>query len=313
MPAWIRSCLADASDWGWLADGRLGVLIDGNSEDNALELERRGELLRRRLAECGVASVEIYSYPLARTPDSRRDPLIENGDSSGTVVVEGGVERYFVRPSPWWKRAMDILLSASLLVLLSPLMVLVALAIKLTSSGPILFRQWRTGRGGEPFVMYKFRSMSDGADMQQDALRHLNEQDGPAFKIRNDPRVTRVGWWLRRTCLDEVPQLWNVLRGEMSLVGPRPLPRRESAACSGWYRQRLEVMPGITCLWQVHGRSLVSFDDWMRQDVQYVQQQSLGLDLRILLETVPFLVPARIRDSGRPAMSDSSPIGAELP
>jgi lipopolysaccharide/colanic/teichoic acid biosynthesis glycosyltransferase len=131
------------------------------------------------------------------------------------------------------------------------------------------------------------------AEARKAALQTLNEQDGPAFKLQHDPRVTPLGRWLRRTSLDELPQLWNVLRGEMSLVGPRPLPCDESAACDGWHRRRLDVVPGLTCIWQVRGRCQVSFTEWMRMDMQYVHSQSLGQDLKLLLQTIPAVVSRR--------------------
>ncbi len=173
------------------------------------------------------------------------------------------------------------------LLMLTPLFVLAAVAIKLTSRGPIFFRQQRSGLGGKEFMMWKFRSMSADADSRKMELMSLNEQDGPAFKIANDPRVTRVGRILRATSIDELPQLWNVFRGEMSLVGPRPLPCDETAACRGWLRRRLDVTPGLTCFWQVEGRSKVSFADWVRMDVKYIRSRSLATDAKLLVKTVP--------------------------
>jgi lipopolysaccharide/colanic/teichoic acid biosynthesis glycosyltransferase len=169
----------------------------------------------------------------------------------------------------------------------------VALAIKLTSRGPILFKQERSGRGGKPFIMYKFRSMQADAEDHKPELRAANEQNGPVFKIKYDPRVTRLGRWLRRTSLDELPQLWNVLLGDMSLVGPRPLPCAESAACASWQRRRLDVTPGLTGLWQVSGRSTISFRDWVRLDMRYIRTLSPQNDLKLILLTVPAVVFGR--------------------
>ena len=183
-----------------------------------------------------------------------------------------------------WKRGLDLVLTVSGLLLCWPLLVLLAAAVKLDSPGPILFRQWRMGRDGQPFLILKFRSMVDGAEALQDHLRHLNEQDGPTFKLQDDPRATMVGRWLRWSALDELPQLWNVLLGEMSLVGPRPLCCREVAGCLEWHLQRHRVRPGITGLWQIHEPTL-SFDAWMRLDLEYIQRCSPWLDLRILLAT----------------------------
>ncbi len=189
------------------------------------------------------------------------------------------------------KRGMDVVLSALALIALLPLMGLIALAIKVDSPhGPVLFRQVRIGKNGRPFHLYKFRSMIPEADLIKQHLKDLNEADGPLFKIRNDPRLTRVGRILRRFSLDELPQLVNVLRGEMSLVGPRPALPEEVAHYEPWHHKRLTVTPGITGLWQISGRSDLSFDEMMLLDVYYVENWSLLLDLRILLLTIPKVI-----------------------
>ena len=186
------------------------------------------------------------------------------------------------------KRVLDIVGSAVGLVVLSPVMLAAALAIKLTSRGPVFFVQPRYGFNRRRFNMFKFRTMVNGADELQAKLEHLNEVAGPAFKIKADPRVTPVGRWLRRTSIDELPQLFNVLRGEMSLVGPRPLPERDVHRFGeSTLMRRFSVWPGLTCLWQISGRSETSFERWIELDLQYVEQWSLGLDLRILVKTVP--------------------------
>jgi lipopolysaccharide/colanic/teichoic acid biosynthesis glycosyltransferase len=187
--------------------------------------------------------------------------------------------------TPGWKRTIDIAGAAGGLLLLSPLMFATAIAIKATSPGPVLFQQWREGKGGKLFRIYKFRTMRVGADDEKQRLRALSEQDGPAFKIKNDPRLTGLGKYLRMTCIDELPQLLNVLKGDMSLVGPRPLPVDESLHCNRWQRRRLDVLPGMTCTWQVCGGREVSFDDWMRMDLQYLRQQGLVEDVRLLTKT----------------------------
>jgi exopolysaccharide biosynthesis polyprenyl glycosylphosphotransferase len=184
------------------------------------------------------------------------------------------------------KRTLDVIVSACLLVLIAPVLLLIALAIAIESPGPILFRQVRSGRDGEPFVFLKFRSMVEDAEERRKEIEAFNEADGPIFKIRNDPRVTRVGRFLRRTSLDELPQLWNVLRGEMSLVGPRPPLPSEVTQYEAWHLQRLLVRPGITGLWQVSGRSNLGFTEMVELDLQYIQRWSLWLDLRILLRTL---------------------------
>jgi lipopolysaccharide/colanic/teichoic acid biosynthesis glycosyltransferase len=173
------------------------------------------------------------------------------------------------------------------LLLLSPFLILIALAIRLDSPGPVVFTQRRVGEAGRPFAMYKFRSMCLGAEEQQAEIRGLNQATGPLFKIRADPRLTRVGRLLRRSSLDELPQFINVLRGEMSIVGPRPGLPPEVAQYEVWQRQRLEVPPGITGLWQVSGRSDLSFDEMCLLDVYYIENWSLGLDLTIMLRTIP--------------------------
>jgi lipopolysaccharide/colanic/teichoic acid biosynthesis glycosyltransferase len=186
---------------------------------------------------------------------------------------------------PWWKRAIDIAVSSAALVVLSPVMLATAVAIRLSSPGPVFFKQMRAGLGGRPFAMYKFRSMRDGAERERDHLLPLNEQSGPVFKIGDDPRVTAVGRFIRRRSIDELPQLWNVLKGEMTLVGPRPLPVEESAATAPWQKRRLLSVPGLTCLWQVSGRAEIGFDEWARLDIRYQRKCSLLMDLWLLLRT----------------------------
>jgi lipopolysaccharide/colanic/teichoic acid biosynthesis glycosyltransferase len=162
-----------------------------------------------------------------------------------------------------------------------------AIGIKLTSPGPVFFKQRRAGLGGRPFTIWKLRTMVTDAEAKKQGLKKLSEQDGPAFKLKNDPRIFPFGKLLRKTSIDELPQLINVLLGDMSLVGPRPLPCDESDACLQWQRRRLDVTPGLTCIWQVKGRSSVTFDQWVRMDVEYIRKRTLLHDLSILLQTVP--------------------------
>ena len=189
----------------------------------------------------------------------------------------------------------DRIASALLLLLLSPLLLLIWVAIKLESAGPALFKQRRSGRHGDPFTMYKFRTMHSDAEMRKAELDALNEMSGPVFKIKKDPRVTRVGAFLRFTSLDELPQLLNVFLGQMSLVGPRPLPTYETLAMTAnTQRRRLSVSPGMTCLWQISGRNEVKdFSDWVRLDLEYIDQWSLWLDFQILLRTIPAVLFGR--------------------
>jgi lipopolysaccharide/colanic/teichoic acid biosynthesis glycosyltransferase len=191
------------------------------------------------------------------------------------------------------KRAFDVTVGGVLLVLSLPLLASIAVVVKLDSPGPVLFRQERTGRGGHTFRMYKFRSMTDGAERRRHELDARNEYTGPMFKIKEDPRVTRVGAWLRRSSLDELPQILNVMKGEMSLVGPRPLWTEESKQCRGWAQKRLDITPGITGLWQVLGRSDIPFDEMVKLDYLYVTGWSLGWDVKLLLQTIPAVLTKR--------------------
>jgi lipopolysaccharide/colanic/teichoic acid biosynthesis glycosyltransferase len=171
-------------------------------------------------------------------------------------------------------------------------MLAAAMAIRLTSPGPVIFRQLRGGKNGRPFTMYKFRSMRTDAAMRQSELAAFNQMSGPVFKVENDPRVTSIGHWLRRTSLDELPQFLNVLRGDMSLVGPRPLPLYEVEKFeSTAQRRRLSMKPGLTCLWQISGRNQInSFEDWVKLDLEYIDNWSLWLDLKILFKTIPVVL-----------------------
>jgi exopolysaccharide biosynthesis polyprenyl glycosylphosphotransferase len=188
------------------------------------------------------------------------------------------------------KRVVDVVGAALLLILLAPVMAAIAVAVRLDSEGPIFFRQRRCGKGGREFNMIKFRTMVPDAERIQKELLDRNDVDGPVFKMFEDPRVTRVGRFLRRNSLDELPQLWNVLVGDMSLVGPRPLMMSEMRLCRSWRDLRLSVKPGITGIWQVNGRSATSFHDWIRHDTQYVQNWSLWLDLRVLAKTALWVI-----------------------
>ena len=247
-------------------------------------------------------------------------------DGNGAVVQESG--RYAVRPpvegaSTKWhradpgrrradlpqsadlpdphgayegvKRVLDIVLGSAMLVALLPLGLVVAAFIKLTSRGPVIFLQTRAGRYGRPFTMLKFRTMRRGAQDDREFIEHLNELAGPVFKIRHDPRLTRIGRLLRRTSIDELPQLLNVLAGQMSLVGPRPLwlPEAERAGGDPASQARWSVKPGLTCLWQISGRSELSYEDWVALDLYYIHHRSTLLDLLIILQTIPTVLSTR--------------------
>jgi lipopolysaccharide/colanic/teichoic acid biosynthesis glycosyltransferase len=191
------------------------------------------------------------------------------------------------------KRIIDLAVASIGLVVISPLLMVIALAVKLSSRGPVIYRSIRPGIAGNTFPCFKFRTMREHADRLQDGLEVRNEQTGALFKIRDDPRVTRLGRFLRRFSLDELPQLVNVVRGEMSLVGPRPLPLRDYRRLEEWHKQRYLVLPGITGLWQVSGRARLDFDDLVRLDFRYLERWSIMLDLLILLKTIPAVFSKR--------------------
>jgi lipopolysaccharide/colanic/teichoic acid biosynthesis glycosyltransferase len=209
-----------------------------------------------------------------------------------TVHAQTGVMP-FDTPAPqgfylrFGKRAIDILGSGVALLLLLPIIAVLAVIVKLTSRGPVFYRSTRIGRGGRPFTFYKLRSMVKDADLKRQTIAHMNEADGPVFKIQRDPRITGIGRFMRSTSLDEVPQFWNILKGDMSLVGPRPPIPQEVAQYEPWQLRRLDVLPGLTCLWQISGRSRIGFQEWMRLDLEYIRHQSFQMDLKILLRTIP--------------------------
>jgi exopolysaccharide biosynthesis polyprenyl glycosylphosphotransferase len=192
------------------------------------------------------------------------------------------------------KRVLDIGFSFTALVLLSPLFAVVAVAIKLTSPGPVFYSWKVVGLNKRPFAGYKFRTMVVNADKMKEMLLDKNEMNGPVFKLRQDPRVTRVGRFLRKYSLDELPQLWSVLKGDMSLVGPHPPLETELCGFQDWHWRKLSVKPGVTCLWQVSGRNEIrEFDDWVKMDLDYIDNWSLSLDLKILLKTIPAVLSAK--------------------
>lgn len=184
------------------------------------------------------------------------------------------------------KRAMDIVGSLVGLIVLAPILIVVSILIKADSKGPILFSQIRVGKKGKEFKMYKFRSMVIDAEELKEKLQEQNEREGPMFKIKDDPRVTKIGKFIRKTSIDELPQLINVLKGEMTIVGPRPSLPKEVAQFEDWMLERLEVKPGLTCYWQVSGRDVIGFEDWMKLDVKYVKERNLILDIKLIFKTI---------------------------
>ncbi len=287
-------------DVGWLGLDELGVLLPDTPAKGARRFAEK-ILPALRKEGCDVED-RIYTYqgnsddssmwapppdpPCPVVPDPPPGTLPSRPWPAGMAVRVNDLRSLFLKPLPPWKRAMDVLVSALLLVLLSPVFLAVAVTVRLSSPGPIIFRQPRAGRGGHPFTFYKFRTMVANAEELKESLRGVNEAEGPVFKIRQDPRVTTVGRFLRRTSMDELPQLWNVLKGDMSLVGPRPPTMDEIPSYASWQARRLELTGGITGIWQTSGRHEVGFVDWMRMDVRYSNQAGFATDLKLLARTV---------------------------
>jgi lipopolysaccharide/colanic/teichoic acid biosynthesis glycosyltransferase len=212
-------------------------------------------------------------------------PLLETIDQDYETLVFSPA--WSSQLQPMAKRAIDVIGSILLMLFLSPLLLFLAVLVKLSSPGPVFYRSLLMGEGGYPFAGYKFRSMVVNADEVKHQLVHLNEMRGPVFKITRDPRITPLGRWIRKYSLDELPQLYNVLKGDMSLVGPRPPLVSEYRLFTAYQKQKMSVRPGITCLWQVNGRNAISdLDDWVRLDLKYIRTWSLWLDIGILLKTV---------------------------
>jgi len=297
---------------GIFHDGRVALLLPDTPLDGAKKLAADiAELLpnqQRRLA------CEILVHPGDELdgewpPDTTTtDSISENGDATTFAASARGaqdgppqeseirvssMESIFARPMPPWKRAMDVVGALVGLVISAPVIAIAAIAIKLDSRGPVFYRQLRDGHAGRPFLILKLRTMIVAADELKKALAEFNEQEGAAFKIAHDPRATAVGRFLRATSLDELPQFWNVLLGHMSLVGPRPLPCDESILCERWQRARLNTVPGLTCTWQVSGRSEIAFREWVRMDIGYIRQMSFWNDLKLILRTIPAIISRR--------------------
>jgi lipopolysaccharide/colanic/teichoic acid biosynthesis glycosyltransferase len=274
---------------GFLSERRVGVLLPDTSKSGAWKVA--SDICSVYPIGHDRPNCDVLIYP-EEGPWHRDGSVHPEQEPVGNETALG-VEALLTQPMPVWKRAIDVVGAVAGLCVAAPLLLVLGFAVKLSSRGPIFYAQEREGLGGRRFLIYKLRTMRMGAERHQSALRDYSIQDGPAFKMHDDPRTTWIGRWLRRTSLDELPQLWNVLRGEMSLVGPRPLPTVESLQCEPWQRQRLSVLPGMTCIWQCWGRNTVTFEQWMRMDLQYVRQRSLAYDLQLLVSTGPSLVLAR--------------------
>jgi lipopolysaccharide/colanic/teichoic acid biosynthesis glycosyltransferase len=287
----LNERLRITDDKGYLEDGRIGVILPDTPELGAQVVAR--DICNKYQLKGGSITCEIFVYPADFDIDG--NPLFDEDElgverSLAWRKPTRSMQALFSKQLPVWKRAIDIIGASFLIVLFALTFLISSLVVKLSSPGPILFVQQRAGLGGRPFRMYKFRTMRVGADTEKAQLRRLSEQDGPAFKLTQDPRVTRFGQLLRSTSVDELPQLFNVLKGDMSLVGPRPLPLEESDECEPWQRRRLDVTPGITCIWQVRGRSTVSFAEWVRMDIEYVKSTGPWQDLKLMLLTVPAVI-----------------------
>lgn len=253
---------------------------NGNGTQNGNGTHRNGNGKHAPLVEDPGTPTDLRAKGRGTTrPSQERRPV-------------GDLSQAFLLPLPRWKRCMDVILAALLLVVAIPVSILTAIAIKLTSPGPILFKQLRVGRAGRTFTFYKFRTMCVDAEASKGDLLHRNEQEGPVFKMANDPRVTPIGTFLRRSSIDEIPQLWNVLRGDMALVGPRPPTPEEVSKYETWQLQRLNLTGGLTGSWQVSGRSLVGFVDWVRMDIRYARERGFWHDL-VLLAKTPWAVLSR--------------------
>lgn len=273
--------------------GRLDALdevLDNQPIDEVVfaVLNLRQELLEEPLRHCDERGVEVL---LTMPPDMPRHGKVEVAKVTGYDLPMIGMRRTpTAQGSLLLKRLLDLSGCLFGLIIVGPILLTAAIAVRLESKGPILFKQTRAGRHGRRFVMYKFRSMVVDAEARKKELMHLNEMGGPVFKIKKDPRITRVGAFIRKTSIDELPQLFNVLFGDMSLVGPRPPLPSEVEEYEAWQRRRLSVKPGITGLWQVSGRNNIDFDEWMELDLSYIDNWTLWLDLKILFKTIPVVL-----------------------
>ena len=267
-------------------------LIEEHPVDDVIFAVRRQDLDRMEVVFEGLQELGIRTrFAMDLFPHVRARVQLEELDGMPLLTFSTTPSSHLQLMA---KRLLDVGLSGLLLALGLPLVVLIGAAIKLTSGGgSVLFRQTRCGLNGRVFTLYKFRTMVRDAEARRRELQHLNEMGGPAFKLRRDPRVTRLGRLLRKFSLDELPQLWNVLRGDMSLVGPRPPIPEEVAQYQRWQRRRLSMKPGLTCLWQISGRNEVDFDRWMQLDLEYIDSWSPMLDLKILVKTIPVVLSGR--------------------
>ncbi|MBK7875207.1 MAG: sugar transferase [Planctomycetes bacterium] len=321
----LRSRLRATDVLGWFGPKKLGVLLTDTDLDGARAVVAALDGLLERGP--GVSPWRLYAYPDVPSADSNPPSKRNSGDRRGhrsvaphpldatdIEVIEPDVDAegesvattndatsgeveplraLFLQPSSWTSRGLDLLGSGLALMLVAPVILLAGIAVKLTSPGPVFFRQKRCGLGGRPFEILKLRTMYIDAEARKKELLQFNEQTGPVFKMTHDPRITPIGRFLRRTSIDELPQFWNVFRGDMTLVGPRPPIPAEVQDYATWQLRRLEVPGGLTCIWQVSGRSTVLFEDWVRMDIRYSKQRSLFFDLGLILRTIPAVLTCR--------------------
>ena len=266
---------------GWLGKNRMAIVLPNASAMDAWQYK----VQISDHCQIPVSSIGVYVRFADRIAIGRDYP----------VSIVPSVDELFIKRPPTWKRLFDIFGAFLGLFMAAPILIVAIILIRLTSRGPAFFRQERVGVGGRTFLMYKLRTMINHAEAFREDLESKNESDGCAFKIKRDPRVTFVGRLLRKSSLDELPQLINVLRGEMSLVGPRPLPRDDWHPTELWYRARHDVTPGLTCIWQVVGRGddSVSFEEWVRMDLEYVESLGFWTDLKLLFRTIPAVITQR--------------------
>lgn len=273
---------------GWIDARTIGILLPSAS------LFEARTVARHVFAALGEAASRFDCTIYCDGDDQEMPSTEEHADADAWVGSHASLTELFLIPMPFLKRAVD-LVGATLIGLLAlPFLLVSALAIRVESRGPVIFKQTRVGHGGKHFTLFKLRTMVQDAEDQLADLQQDNERDGPAFKIPNDPRITRVGKLLRKTCLDELPQLWNVLKGDMTLVGPRPPMPHEVAEYEAWHHSRLLCKGGLTCLWQVHGKpNNVSFQDWVRMDIRYQSQATPLRDLRLIAQTAWVVLSSR--------------------
>jgi lipopolysaccharide/colanic/teichoic acid biosynthesis glycosyltransferase len=303
---YLQNRLRITDEIGWLDNHSIGVLLFNSFH---IEAKQFLEIIHRSCPPDICFGYAISTYPEGRTEHFHNEEIHRRLEEKHLPGLESATEYehqgetdkriakrlhpvFFNRVS-FWKRLIDIVLSIIALIVLSPLMLMIALVVMFTSKGPIFYKQKRAGLGGVPFTMLKFRTMKVGAEEMKSQLKLFNERTGPVFKMINDPRVTPIGKILRQWSLDELPQFVNVLKGDMTLVGPRPPTLDEVEQYNKWHNYRLEMRPGITCIWQVYARHDKSFDNWVRLDIKYKKEQSFLLDMKLIALTLPAVLSRR--------------------